>query len=131
MYSVCHTNRFVTVGDGPPSPLFLVHKKRCPRTAAALCSFACTHVTPPRPRALPASCLSCLQTRIALSILVSCLIYNHPITELGLLGMLIVFGAVFYRINRRLQGKRLVEWEGMDDSKGMDMFHEWHEHLDL
>lgn len=71
------------------------------------------------------------QTRIALSILVSCLIYDHPVTELGLLGMIIVFGAVFYRINRRLQGKRLVEWEGMDDSKGMDMFHEWHEHLDL
>lgn len=75
--------------------------------------------------------LTSLQTRIALSILVSCLIYDHPITELGMLGMLIVFGAVFYRINRRLQGKRLVEWEGMDDSKGMDMFHEWHEHLDL
>lgn len=72
-----------------------------------------------------------LQTRIALSILVSCLIYDHPVTELGLLGMLIVFGAVFYRINRRLQGKRLLEWEGVDDSKGMDMFHEWHEHLDL
>ncbi|CAM9110803.1 unnamed protein product [Scytosiphon promiscuus] len=72
-----------------------------------------------------------MTTRIALSILVSCLIYDHPITELGLLGMLIVFGAVFYRINRRLQGKRLLEWEGVDDSKGMDMFHEWHEHLDL
>eukprot|EP00904_Undaria_pinnatifida_P007900 jgi/Undpi1/423/HiC_scaffold_1.g00419.m1 len=72
-----------------------------------------------------------MTTRIALSILVSCLIYDHPITELGLLGMLIVFGAVFYRINRRLQGKKLLVWEGMDDSKGMDMFHEWHEHLDL
>ncbi|CAN0273668.1 unnamed protein product [Laminaria digitata] len=45
--------------------------------------------------------------------------------------MLIVFGAVFYRINRRLQGKKLLVWEGMDGSKGMDMFHEWHEHLDL
>lgn len=72
------------------------------------------------------------QTRIALSILVSCLIYDHPVTELGLLGMLIVFGAVFYRISRRIKGKKLVVWEGMvEDSKGMDMFHEWHEHLDL
>lgn len=89
------------------------------------------HAAPYHPACLPACLPARLQTRIALSILVSCLIYNHPITELGLLGMLIVFGAVFYRINRRLQGKRLVEWEGMDDSKGMDMFHEWHEHLDL
>lgn len=71
------------------------------------------------------------QTRIALSILVSCIIYDHPVTELGLIGMLLVFGAVFYRINRRMQGRKLLVWEGMDDSKGMDMFHEWHEHLDL
>ena len=71
------------------------------------------------------------QTRIALSILMSCLIYDHPVTELGLIGMLLVFAAVFYRINRRMQGKKLLTWEGMDDSKGMDMFHEWHEHLDL
>lgn len=71
------------------------------------------------------------QMRIALSILVSCIIYDHPVTELGLIGMLLVFGAVFYRINRRMQGRKLLVWEGMDDSKGMDMFHEWHEHLDL
>ncbi|CAM9839836.1 unnamed protein product, partial [Choristocarpus tenellus] len=36
--------------------------------------------------------------RIALSILVSCLIYNHSVTEMGIVGLLIVFGAVFYRI---------------------------------
>lgn len=71
------------------------------------------------------------QTRIALSILMSCLIYDHPITELGLLGMLLVFGAVFYRINRRMEGKKLLVWEGMENSIGQQMFHEWHEHLDL
>lgn len=72
-----------------------------------------------------------MTTRIALSILMSCLIYDHPITELGLLGMLIVFGAVFYRILRRMEGKKLVVWEGMNSNKGQEMFHEWHEHLDL
>lgn len=61
----------------------------------------------------------------------SCLIYEHPITELGLCGMLLVFGAVFYRISRRIEGKRLLVWEGMENSKGQEMFHEWHEHLDL
>ncbi|CAM9365624.1 unnamed protein product, partial [Discosporangium mesarthrocarpum] len=69
--------------------------------------------------------------RIAISILVSCLIYSHPVTEMGLVGLIIVFGAVFYRIKRRMEGKRLVKWENMDSSKGMDLFHEWHEHLDF
>lgn len=61
----------------------------------------------------------------------SCLIYDHPVTELGLLGMLIVFGAVFYRIIQRMDGRRLLVWEGMNVNKGQEMFHEWHEHLDL
>lgn len=111
------------------------HKRQQHSTKTRITTPSLSHALARLPACPPARSDHCLtmapQTRIALSILVSCLIYNHPVTELGLLGMLIVFGAVFYRISRRIQGKKLLVWEGMEDSKGMDMFHEWHEHLDL
>mmetsp|Transcript_6774 Transcript_6774/g.10212 ORF Transcript_6774/g.10212 Transcript_6774/m.10212 type:complete len:501 (-) Transcript_6774:350-1852(-) len=72
-----------------------------------------------------------MSTRILLSIGMSCYIYNHNITEMGYVGMIIVFGAIAYRIKRKTEDKRLISWEGIDDSEGPAMFNEWHEHLDL
>mmetsp|Transcript_29950 Transcript_29950/g.39375 ORF Transcript_29950/g.39375 Transcript_29950/m.39375 type:complete len:487 (+) Transcript_29950:58-1518(+) len=72
-----------------------------------------------------------MSTRILLSIMISCFMYNHPITEMGFLGMFIVFGAISYRIKRKTEGKRLVKWSGIKDSQGTDLFSAWHEHLDM
>ncbi|CAM9425219.1 unnamed protein product [Chrysoparadoxa australica] len=71
-----------------------------------------------------------MTVRIALSILCSSLIYHHPVTELGTVGLLIVFGSVTYRIHRRIQGTRLAAWETMAYEKTSSVFKEWHEHLD-
>jgi len=70
--------------------------------------------------------------RILLSILLSNFLYSHPITEMGVVGMIIVFGAVFYRIKRKTEGNRLVTWlGGLDPSQGVELFHELHDHLDM
>lgn len=42
--------------------------------------------------------------RILLSIVFSCLIYDHPIAELDYVGMFVVFLAVGYRIQRKTEG---------------------------
>jgi len=72
-----------------------------------------------------------MTVRIALSILMSCFIYDHPITEMGILGLVIVFCAVGYRVQRKIQGERLLKWKGIEDDKAQDVINEWHEHLDF
>jgi len=67
--------------------------------------------------------------RILFSTILSCLVYSHNITELGLLGIAIVFGAVSYRIKMKTEGKPLIRWRETEESK--QVFHEWHEHLDI
>ena len=69
-----------------------------------------------------------MSMRILFSTLLSCFVYAHPITELGFLGMAIVFGAITYRIRRKTDGKPLIRWRETEEAKGI--FHEWHEHLD-
>jgi solute carrier family 35 (adenosine 3'-phospho 5'-phosphosulfate transporter), member B2 len=67
--------------------------------------------------------------RILFSTLLSCFVYDHPITEMGFLGMAIVFGAIAYRIRRKTEGKPLIRWRETEEAK--IIFHEWHEHLDM
>ena len=67
--------------------------------------------------------------RILLSVFLSCIVYSHPITELGYLGMVLVFGATAYRIKRKAEGSPLIRWRENEDAK--QIFKEWHEHLDI
>jgi adenosine 3'-phospho 5'-phosphosulfate transporter B2 len=71
-----------------------------------------------------------MSLRILFSTVLSCVIYSHPITELGFLGIAIVFGAIAYRIRRKTEGKPLIRWRETEDGK-RDIMHEWHEHLDV
>ncbi|KAJ1405306.1 UAA transporter family-domain-containing protein [Ochromonadaceae sp. CCMP2298] len=70
-----------------------------------------------------------MSVRILLSTILSCVVYKHPINELGILGIVVVFGANAYRINMKTQGKPLLRWKDTDHS-GL-VFKEWHEHLDI
>jgi hypothetical protein len=70
-----------------------------------------------------------MSMRILFSTLLSCFVYSHPITELGFLGMSIVFGAITYRIRHKSAGKQLIRWRDNEEAK--TVFAEWHEHLDI
>merc|ERR1719343_1647661 len=72
-----------------------------------------------------------MTTRILLSIALSCILYGHPVTTKGYLGLAMVMGAVLYRIKKKAEGQQLIRWQGMDDDKGKELVHEWHEHLDM
>ena len=67
--------------------------------------------------------------RILLSVFLSCIVYGHQVTELGYIGMLLVFGATAYRIRRKSEGSPLIRWRETEDAK--EIFKEWHEHLDI
>jgi len=68
--------------------------------------------------------------RILLSTILSCWFYNHPITELGVLGMFIVFGATAYRYQQKTKGKQLIAYTNESPENAKQVLHEWHEHLD-
>jgi adenosine 3'-phospho 5'-phosphosulfate transporter B2 len=72
-----------------------------------------------------------MTTRILLSIALSCFLYGHQISSVGFMGVMIVMGAVLYRIRRQAQGKQLLKWRGMEDDKAEDLVQEWHEQLDM
>jgi solute carrier family 35 (adenosine 3'-phospho 5'-phosphosulfate transporter), member B2 len=72
-----------------------------------------------------------MTTRILLSIAVSCIMWGHPITAVGFLGLMLVLGAVLYRIKKKAEGQQLIKWQGMEDDKGKELVQEWHEHLDM
>jgi solute carrier family 35 (adenosine 3'-phospho 5'-phosphosulfate transporter), member B2 len=72
-----------------------------------------------------------MSLRILFSIILSCLVYSHPITELGFIGIVIVFGSITYRIMRKTEGKPLIRWKAEDHDGKKNIFHEWHEHLDI
>lgn len=69
-----------------------------------------------------------MSIRILFSTLLSCFVYSHPIKELGIIGIAIVFAAVFYRIQRKADGHSLIRWRESEEAK--IIFQEWHEHLD-
>jgi len=72
-----------------------------------------------------------MTTRILLSIALSVILYGHPITNVGYLGLALVMGAVLYRIKKKAENQQLIRWQGMDDDQGKELVHEWHEHLDM
>lgn len=71
-----------------------------------------------------------MTTRILLSIGLSCILYGHQVTATGFFGLMLVLGAVLYRIKRKAEGKHLVKWQGMEDDKAHELVHEWHEHIE-
>lgn len=71
-----------------------------------------------------------MTTRILLSIALSCVLYGHKVTATGFFGLVVVMGAVLYRIKRKAQGQQLVKWQGMEDDKAIELVAEWHEHID-
>jgi solute carrier family 35 (adenosine 3'-phospho 5'-phosphosulfate transporter), member B2 len=73
-----------------------------------------------------------MSTRILFSIVLSCIVYSHPVKELGVVGMITVFSAIIYRTRRKMQGQPLLRWKGQRDlEEDKDLVHEWHEHLDI
>ena len=70
-----------------------------------------------------------MSARILFSTLLSCAAYAHPVTELGFVGIVIVFGAIAYRIRRISEGQPLIRWKEAEEAKVI--LHEWHEHLDI
>jgi len=73
-----------------------------------------------------------MTTRILLSIALSCVLYGHQVTATGFFGLVLVLGAVIYRIRRKAQGRQLLKWQGMeDDAKAYELVQEWHEHVDM
>ena len=71
-----------------------------------------------------------MSLRILFSTILSCVVYSHPIQELGLIGLLIVFGANAYRIKMKMKGQPLIRWKEDSEQSGQ-IFKEWHEHLDI
>jgi drug/metabolite transporter (DMT)-like permease len=72
-----------------------------------------------------------MSLRILFSALLSCYVYSHSISELGVLGIIIVFGSISYRIHRKMKGQQLIRWKdpSSEDTKGL-ILKEWHEHID-
>jgi adenosine 3'-phospho 5'-phosphosulfate transporter B2 len=71
-----------------------------------------------------------MSIRILISTMLSCAVYSHPITELGFVGILIVFGAITYRIRRKTHGKPLIRWKDTKHLRAKQVFSALHEHLD-
>ena len=71
-----------------------------------------------------------MSLRILFSILLSCLVFKHPIKELGVLGIMIVFGAITYRTKKKADDEPLFKWTDRHIN-GKKIFHAWHEHVDI
>ena len=72
-----------------------------------------------------------MSMRILFSVLLSCLVYSHPVTELGVIGIMVVFGAITYRIMRKTEGTSLLRWKNEEKEEAREVLKEWHEHLDI
>ena len=71
-----------------------------------------------------------MSIRILTSTLLSCFVYSHPVTELGFVGIVIVFGAIAYRIRVMTSGKPLLRWRETRHVGTKQLFTALHEHLD-
>jgi adenosine 3'-phospho 5'-phosphosulfate transporter B2 len=73
-----------------------------------------------------------MTTRILISIALSVILYEHKVTATGFYGLVLVVGAVFYRIKRKAEGRQLIKWQGMGEKseKEIELVQEWHEHVD-
>ena len=65
-----------------------------------------------------------MTTRILLSIAPSCIMYGHSVMGVGFLGLVLVMGAVLYRIKCKAEGMQLIKWQGMEDDKGPELVQE-------
>jgi adenosine 3'-phospho 5'-phosphosulfate transporter B2 len=72
-----------------------------------------------------------MSLRILFSTLLSCFVYNHPITEMGFLGIIVVCLATGYRLMKKTEGKPLIRWKDSTVEQSGNIFKEWHEHLDI
>jgi len=72
-----------------------------------------------------------MTVRVLVSIVVSCVLYDHPITAFGLSGLLLVMSGVGYRTARKARGSQLLRFKILEDERKKEMVHEWHEHLDM
>ena len=73
-----------------------------------------------------------MTTRVLFSIAISVAMYGHRVTAVGFYGLVVVVGAVLYRIKRKAEGRQLVKWQGMGEKseKEMELVQEWREHID-
>jgi len=74
-----------------------------------------------------------MSLRILFSTLLSCFLYDHAVTELGVVGIMVVFGALGYRIHKKTQGKPLIRWKDRkrnSSAQTKKIFSEWHENMD-
>jgi adenosine 3'-phospho 5'-phosphosulfate transporter B2 len=70
--------------------------------------------------------------RILCSTLLSCFTYQHGISELGVVGILITFGALSYRIQRKSSQHGLIRWKDKPvPASPHVVFNEWREHTDI
>jgi len=69
--------------------------------------------------------------RVLFSIGLSCVLYGHEVSSIGLLGLTLVMGAVSYRVKRKAAETPIIKWQGMGDEKAVELVQEWHEHLDM
>lgn len=72
-----------------------------------------------------------MTTRVLLSIALSCHIFDHKVTQIGFLGLVLVMSAIMYRIKRKAESSQLVKWRGMEDARAPQLVQEWHEHVDM
>ena len=70
----------------------------------------------------------CMNTRILHLYCLSAVVYSHDISITGFMGLVIVFGAIAYRIKRKMGNQALVTWAEPDDTRPWTCLHEWHEH---
>ena len=75
-----------------------------------------------------------MTSRIVLSIALSCYYYGHEVSDVGFYGLVLVVGAMCYRIKKKAEGTQLIKWRGMEDDDGRaakELVHEWHNHADM
>lgn len=71
-----------------------------------------------------------MSIRLLFSIMLSCFIYSHPVSELGLLGIIVVFAAITYRVKRKTEDSPLFHWKDSAETH-KKIFSAWHEHVDI
>ncbi|GMI17027.1 hypothetical protein TrLO_g15307 [Triparma laevis f. longispina] len=69
--------------------------------------------------------------RVLMSIVVSCIMYEHPITFTGALGLLFVMSGVGYRIGKKAKGGQLIKFESLEMGTRTQVLQSWHENLDM
>jgi len=69
--------------------------------------------------------------RVLLSISLSCFLYGHKVTAIGFFGLVLVTGAIIYRVKRKAEGTQLIKWKGVSHERAFELVREWHEHVDM